>query len=64
MKYLPIIVSWVLAFMVLLIVATLEATDRSKERTACYRAQQSIDACPRPAWWENVLRATVGEKSE
>ena len=56
LKYTPIIVSWVLAFMVILIVATLEATERSKARAECYRVKQSIEDCPRPSWWEAWLR--------
>ena len=54
-RYTPIIVSWVLALIVLLIVATLEATDRSRDRAECYRVKQSIEACPKPANWEKKL---------
>ena len=38
-----------------LIVLTLIATDRSRERTACYRTAVAIEGCPHPSWWENLL---------
>lgn len=56
MRYLPIYVSWVLCAVILLIVATIEATHRSKERADCYRKMQSIELCPKPAWWEDIIR--------
>lgn len=59
MRYLPIYVSWVLCAVILLIVATLEATDRSRERAACYRKMQSIEACPKPAKWEDILNRVL-----
>lgn len=45
----------------LLVVATLEATDRSRERTTCYKhllasGEGSVDDCPIPAEWENKLK--------
>ena len=42
---------------------TIVATDRSRERTQCYRTSASIEACPKPEWWEDVLKNLLSSKT-
>ncbi|MGF6282144.1 hypothetical protein ABH908_000370 [Pseudomonas frederiksbergensis] len=39
---------------------TIVAIDRSRDRTACYRAAQTPEECTTPSWWEDILRRTMG----
>ncbi len=41
--------------MVALAISTLWATNQSRERTACYRASASVDACGTPSAVERAL---------
>lgn len=45
------------ALVLLLTFATLTATARSQERTACLKAGKL--PCPQPAAWEDILRRVV-----
>lgn len=41
---------------IMLVVATVVATGKSRERTACLRSAQSVEQCPMPSGWETLLR--------
>lgn len=44
-----------------LFVATVIASDKSRQRTACLKvAETSADLCPVPSDWENLLRRITG----
>lgn len=41
---------------IMLVVATMVATGKSRERTACLTSTQSVEQCPMPSGWETLLR--------
>ncbi len=43
-----------------LVLMTLVAIDRSRDRTACYKATQMTEGCSTPSWWEEILRRNIG----
>nr|WP_192963439.1 hypothetical protein [Pseudomonas fluorescens] len=41
---------------IMLVIATMVATGKSRERTACLTSAQSEAQCPMPSEWETLLR--------
>jgi len=52
-----------LAFFMVATVVTFIAIEKSRSRTVCLRSAQSIDQCPVPSEWENLLRRATTQHS-
>ncbi|MFL1449218.1 hypothetical protein ACI77O_12555 [Pseudomonas tritici] len=49
-------VSLALVCMVSLTLATMVATDKARQRTACLKVAAAAEHCPLPDFWEKALR--------
>lgn len=49
------VITIAIACFVALAIATFIAIDKSRTRTACLKAAQSVEQCQAPSEWENLL---------
>lgn len=58
------VIALALTLFIALTVATVIAIDKSRDRTACLGSAQTVEQCPVPSWWENLLRKAIAPQAE